>query len=68
MTSHSRWYQEDLKTKQTLQLFYTALLNYDFDEVDVLLKQLIKENLNKEKMKHCEFLIKCAKLKHSFKI
>lgn len=46
------------------QLFYSAIMNYDFDEAKTLYKQLKSNKKTKKKLK---FLIKVAKIKHSFK-
>lgn len=47
--------------RQLEQRIYTAIVNYDFEEMEALLKKIDK---NKKKF---EFLIKVAKIKHSFK-
>jgi hypothetical protein len=62
MSSRSNASASAISNTDLLSLFYMAVLNYDFDEMEVLYKKL--EEKDKKK---CKFLIKCAQIKHSFK-
>jgi len=46
------------------QRFYTAIINYDFEEMEILYRKI----QNEEERKKYKFLIKIAKIKHSFKL
>ena len=52
---------------RSLRDLYAAILNHDFDETKILFRQL-KQKMDSNTKKKIKFLIKVAKIKHSFKI